>query len=148
MSEKSLDKVGVDLGASRALAAVLIAVHGGALAIALALPLPLWARLGLAAVTIGGLYRGMVRHALRRSRGAVVGFQINGANDQCALRRREATAWEDARLIDRWVHPWLTLAVVRGARRWPERVVIPADALSAEAFRRLRVRLRLQIAEE
>ncbi|MFL6624179.1 MAG: protein YgfX [Sulfurifustis sp.] len=148
MSEKSLDRLDVDLGASRALAVVLMAVHGGAMAIALALPLPIWVRLMLASATVASLYRGMLRHAFRRSSAAVVGFRINGANDQCALRRRGAGDWEEGRLIDRWVHPWLTLAVVSGARRWPEQIVIPADAVPAEALRRLRVRLRLPTAKE
>lgn len=138
----------MDLGVSRALAGILLAVHGGALAIALAMPLSLWIRLILVVTVFGSLYRGLTRHALRQSRGAVVGLRIDGADDRCALRRREAAAWEEGRLVDCWVHPWLTLAVVRGAHRLPERVVIPADALPAEMFRRLRVRLRLPTAPE
>lgn len=128
---------------------MLVIVHGGAVAIALPLPLPIPVRLVLAVLTLASLYRGVHRHALRRARAAVVGFQMNGGDDGCLLRRRGTEVWEEGRLIDRWVHPWIALAVVRcDGRRTTDRVVIPADAVAPEAFRRLRVRLRLRTAEE
>lgn len=51
-----------------------------------------------------------------------------------------------ARLADSWVHPKFVLLSLRGEGRRHARVAIAADALPAEAFRRLRVWLRLRTA--
>ncbi len=145
MSTKSPVSLRLDLGASRLLAAVLMAAHGGAAAIAAWLPLALPFRLGLLALVAVSLYRGLRDHALRRGARAITAFRLN-ADDTCAVQRG-AAGWEEGRLRDCWVHPLLTILVVRaGGRRRSVSVVIAADAVSAEAFRRLRVRLRLQTA--
>lgn len=145
LSVKSPAKLQLDLGASRALAAVLVAVHVGAAAIAALSPLALSLRVAILVLVAAGLYRGLGRHALRRGRHAITGFVLND-DDTCAVRHG-AGDWEDARLLDRWVHPRLTILVVRGARRRrASGIVVPWDAVPAEAFRRLRVRLRLQTA--
>lgn len=146
MSVKSPDNLTFDLGASRALALVLGVVHAGAVAIASLLPIVATLRLALIGAVALSLYRGLRLHALRRPRAAVVALTL-ADDDDCALRRRDAGEQEDGRLIDRWVHPWLSILVIRThGRRWPTSVVIAADAMPAEAFRRLRVRLLQQRA--
>lgn len=146
MSAKSSAKLRLDLGASRTLAAVLVAVHGGAAAIAALVPLALPLRLVIVALIAAGLYRGLRDHGMRWGADAITALVVND-DDACAVRRGGADAWEDVRVLDRWVHPRLTILVVRcERRRWASGIVIPADAAPAEAFRRLRVRLRLQTA--
>lgn len=141
---ESPDKLTFDLRPSTVLAAVLAAAYGGAVVIALLLPIPLFVRIALVALIAVGLHRGLSRHALRRAGDAVVAFSLS-EDDACAVRRQGAAEWQDGRLMDRWVHPWLTILVVRcNGRRRPCSIVITPDAVSAEAFRRLRVRLRLQ----
>lgn len=146
MSAKSPDSLRLDLGASRTLAAVLIVVHGGAVAIAALLPLALPVRIAVIALVLASVYRAVRDHALRWGGTAITAFVLDDG-DSCTVRRGGADGWEQARLLDRWVHPQLTILVVRcRGRRWPSNIVIAADAVPAEAFRRLRVRLRLQTA--
>ncbi|HEY8554840.1 MAG TPA: protein YgfX [Burkholderiales bacterium] len=145
MSTASPAELALELGASRGLAAVFIAVYGGAFLICTVLPLALGWRLSLALLVAAAFWRALYRHAWRRGPRAVTAFKI-GADDACAIRRG-AGDWEPARLVEQWVHPWLTVLVVRPARsRVAAGVLVPADAVSPEAFRRLRVRLRLQTA--
>ncbi len=148
MSEKSFNKIRLELRASRLLLVVLVAVHGGALAIAMWVPLPLALRLGLVVLIVVSAYRELNRHALRRAQGAIVAFELSAEDGACAVRRRGSTDWQEARLVEQWVHPRLTLLTVRYARkRWPAGVVIAADAVEKEAFRRLRTQLRLRKEE-
>lgn len=127
---------------------MLAVLHAGAGVIAALLPLAAAWRLALFGFVMASLYRMLRLHALRRSADAVVGLALEG-DETCAVRRRGAAAWEEGRIVDRWLHPRLALLVIRcAARRLPVNVVIPGDGVSAEAFRRLRVRLRLQTAAD
>ncbi len=148
MYKKSSDKIVLELGTSRMLAAVLVIVHVGAAAIALLMPVTVLLRLAICALVAVSLYRALWAHALRRSANAIVAVELDGEGGACAVRRR-AMDWRQGRLIDRWAHPLLTLLVVRcDESRWPANVVIPADAVAKETFRRLRVRLRLRTSAE
>lgn len=141
---ESPDNLTVELGPSRALTAALVLVHGGAVALGLMLPLALTVRITLVALIAVSLYRSVQRHGLRRAHNAIEALALN-VDDDCALRHRGSSEWRPGRLIDRWVQRWLTILVVRcDGHRWAESVVICADALPAERFRRLRVRLRLR----
>ncbi|HEX7045074.1 MAG TPA: protein YgfX [Burkholderiales bacterium] len=145
MSTASPAELTLELGASRGLAAVFAAVHGGALIICALLPLVLWLRLLLAALVAAALWRALRRHAWRRGPRAITAFRVGG-DDTCAIRRGGGD-WEPVRLVEHWVHPWLTVLVVRAVRGGGAvGVLVPADAVSPEPFRRLRVRLRLQTA--
>lgn len=148
MSGASPSRLVIELGASRALAAVLVVLHAGAGVIAVTLPLGWYWRLALLALVAVSLWRALVLHAWRRAPAAVVGLAVDD-EDTCALRRRTGAGWEEGRLLDCWVHPRLALLTVRlCARRRAIGVVIPADAAAAEPFRRLRVRLRLRTSAE
>lgn len=146
MFEKSPDSARLELGTSRALAAVLVLLHAGALVIALIVPLHGAIRAALVALLGASLYRALALHALRRAGDAITGFIVR-EDESCALRRGRSEQWRESRLLDRWVHPWITILIVREESKWlSSSVVIPADAVAAEAFRRLRVRLRLRSA--
>lgn len=149
MSAKSFNKIRVELRASALLVATFVAVHAGAFAIALFVPLPAAVRVALAVLIGVSLYRELNCHALRRAQSAVVMFELQSEDGTCAVQRRGSPDAEEARLVDQWVYPRLTLLVVRLAqRRWPVSVVIPWDAVEPESFRRLRTELLLRSAAE
>lgn len=142
------DRLVLELGASPALAAVFTALHAGAGVVAVMLPLAWPWRAALLAFVGVSLYLALSRHALRRVPAAVVALAL-GDEARCALRRRGSEAWEEGTLVDCWVHARLTLLAVRcHDRRLASSVVIPADGVAAEPFRRLRVRLRLRTAAD
>lgn len=111
--------------------------------IALILPVPWAARLALAATAAIGFYVALRQQALRVSPRAVVAIDIDGEGE-FGLRFADAREWRGCELADSWVHPKLVLLSLRGEGRRHARVAIAADALPAEAFRRLRVWLRLR----
>lgn len=149
MSAKSFDKIRLELRASALLVAVFVVLHMGAFAIALFIPLATALRIVLALLIAASLYRELNRHALRRSQSAVVMFELQSEDGACTLQRRGSPHAEEARLLDQWVYPRLTLLVVRLAQhRWPVSVVVPADAVERDSFRRLRMQLRLRSAVE
>jgi Membrane-bound toxin component of toxin-antitoxin system len=145
---ESHDNLVLELGPSHALTGVLVALHAGAALLAVTLPTAIVIRIVLTAAIGASLYRSVRLHATRQARDAVVALMLTGDGDW-GVRRRSASDWEPVRLVDRWVQPWLTLLVLRcETRRSPTNVVIGADAVPAEVFRRLRVRLRLGIETE
>lgn len=143
-SEKSPAKLSIDLGVSPRLTILFVFVHGGALVIAIFVEMSLALRV-LAVLLIGmSLYRNLMVHTLRRAPRAVVALTVN-EDDTCALRHRGSEVWREGRLTDSWVHPLLVIVVVRlEGSRWSTGVLIAGDAVAAESFRRLRVRLRLR----
>jgi len=145
LSTASPAELTLELGASRGLAAVFAVVYGGALVICTVLPLAPWSRVLLVMLVVTAFWRALYRHAWRRGPRAIAAFKIRD-EDACAIRRG-AGDWEPVRLVEQWVHPWLTVLVVRAVRGGGTvGVLVPADAVSPEPFRRLRVRLRLQTA--
>ncbi|WP_148665414.1 protein YgfX [Sulfurifustis variabilis] len=135
------------LGPSHRLAGLLGIAYGGAIAIALLLPVPWLVRGAIALVLAFGLYLALRTHAYRSTAGTVNALEF-GADGTCSVRFSGAGQWTECELEHSWVHPRLALLSLRvaGARR--ARVAIAADAIPAEAFRRLRVRLRLRTAAE
>ena len=64
-----------------------------------------------------------------------------------SVRLAGSEIWQPARMTGRFVHPWFTLMTLRlESRRWPINLVIAADAVDPEPFRRWRVALKLQTA--
>ena len=69
------------------------------------------------------------------------------SNGNWSLRDSESEQWWPCELREHWLHPWLVILRLRpeaGSRAL--NVLIPADAVAADAFRRVRARLRLQTA--
>jgi hypothetical protein len=84
------------------------------------------------------------RHGWRTGTGAVTDLEL-GEDGRCALRYAQASDWREGEVIRAVVHPWMVLLTLRlHGRRWPVSLWIPADAAAADAFRRLRARLRLE----
>lgn len=145
MSIESPDSLTIELGRSRALTIVLVLLHSGATVLTVILPIATELKIALVALIALSLVRSAGVHGLRLGRGAVITVMFS--ENECALRRRNSSDWETGQLVDRWVQPWLTLLVVRSeGRLWPTSIVICPDAVAPDAFRRLRVRLRLRTA--
>ncbi|MBI3898603.1 MAG: hypothetical protein HY308_09940 [Gammaproteobacteria bacterium] len=149
MYKKSPDNISLELRASPLLALVFVLTHTGALIFALLLPLPVAVRVALSFTLLISLYRTLRQHVWRRGPNAVVGIASASVPGEYTIRFAGSNAHYAGKLMSRWLQPWLTILVVRLAdRRWPVSVIIPADAVTAENFRRLRVQLRLNSAAE
>lgn len=118
-------------------------MHGGAVILVWVCPMAVSIRVAVLALVGASFYHSLCVHALRSARAAVTAIAFD-AEGGCALRRGHGDVWEEGRLVEKSVQRWLAVLTVRASeRRWPVNVVICADAVSPEAFRRLRLRLRL-----
>lgn len=64
-----------------------------------------------------------------------------------SVRYTGSARWHGCELRERWLHPWVVILRLRSetdARSL--NLLVAADAVAADAFRRLRARLRLQTA--
>ncbi|MHB8534655.1 MAG: protein YgfX [Sulfuricaulis sp.] len=121
-------------------------MHLGGILIIAVLPLSWPVRIGIWLLLGMSLYRSLRLHARRNSPKAVAALEMD-SEGVVALRFAGSEVWQDARIKTWFVHPWLTLLTLRvGARKTPVSLVIAADAVEAEAFRRWRVRLNLRMA--
>lgn len=132
------------INVSRSLAAILFLTHFGAMTLIAIVPLMWPLRLGVWALLGWSLYCSVRRYALRRGPNAVEEIEID-KEQELSVRLAGGTAWQNCRLRASFVHPWLILLSLRlDGRKWPVNVVVAADAVEPEAFRRWRVALKLQ----
>lgn len=119
-------------------------MHLGAILLATILPVGWPARLALWAAIIGSLHHSLRVHAWRSGPLAIEAIELDNEG-MAAVRFAGNPAWQPVRITSRFVHPWATLMTLRlESRRWPVNLVIPADAVEPEAFRRWRVALKFQ----
>jgi len=125
---------------SRRLVVVLILIHAGALVLALMLPLPWPVMLVLWLATLTSLGWSLGVALLKQ--GAIVEL-IEEVAEEWALRDSAGNVVVTRLLPGCYLHPQLVvLNFARNGERWRRRrVVILADMLDADSFRRLRVRL-------
>ncbi|OGI48278.1 MAG: hypothetical protein A3B81_06280 [Candidatus Muproteobacteria bacterium RIFCSPHIGHO2_02_FULL_65_16] len=142
MSQRFDNNLILNIKVSRILIAVLAVAHLGGMVLVGIVPLAwgmratLWAMLGLS------LYRSVRRHGLRRGPGAIREFELD-PDGICSVRLAGSEAWRECRCTSVFIHPRCVLATAALAdRRWPLALVIVADAVEADFFRRLRARLR------
>jgi hypothetical protein len=136
------DRLRVQLGPSRRLAATVIVAHAAALAASVAaLPAP------AAAIVAAGLIASTVEHvrrALQRSAAAVAGLELDAGGG--AAIAGPASDWGPARLLDAAVPaPWVAVVRLRDGRGRHRTAVVLPDALAPEPFRRLRVWLKWRV---
>ncbi len=145
MSERFDSNLIVKIKVSYTLVAVLAGVHlGGALLIGV-VPLHGLFKTGLWALLLASAVQAIRLHGLRTASRALVELELD-TEGLCAVRQNRDAHWHAAEIVQTLVHPWLVMLVLKPegrARRLS--LVIAADAVEAEAFRRLRARLRLQI---
>lgn len=135
----------LNIKVSRFLAGIFLAVHLGGMALVTAVPVIWSVRLGLWGVLGWSLYYSLVTHAWRSSALAITAIEMDN-EEQVSVRLAGSEVWQTAQIASRFVHPWLTLMSLRlEGRRWPVSLVIAADAVEAEPFRRWRVALKLQV---
>ena len=137
--ERSLQ---VTLSPSRRLTAVLASAHLGLATALLPLPWPTGWTAAAIAFVLAGAVPGIVLHALRRSRSAIVRLELR-LDGGIRLHHRDGRQSHGIVNADSTVTPWLTVVGVKVPGRWRSiHVVVLPDAIDAEDFRRLRVRLR------
>ena len=143
MSKNLENNLILKINVSRSLAAILLLAHLGAMILVAVAPLMWSLRLSVWVLLVGSLYRSVRLHALRCSPDAVEEIEID-TERELSVRLGGSTAWRNGRLVASFVHPWIMLLSLRlDDRKWPVNVVVVADAVEPEAFRRWRVALKL-----
>lgn len=128
----------IKIKVSYGLVAIFAALHAGAVAILFLVELPVWFQLLAVGITLTSLYWVLTLYVLRRDRRAIDQLRVT-ANTDVQLRVLGNRTWRNASLLSRFIHPRLVLLRVRYAkRRMATTVVIAADAVDPDAFRRLR----------
>jgi Membrane-bound toxin component of toxin-antitoxin system len=148
LSKKLENSLILNINVSRFLTASLLLVHLGGMALIGVIPLAMIFRLGLWALLAWSLYRSLQTHAWRKGSMAILALELDG-DGVAAVRFEGGETWHQARITSRFVHSWLTLLSLHiESRRWPVKLVIVADAVEPESFRRWRARLKLLTAAE
>jgi hypothetical protein len=133
----------LDIGPSRSMRVWLLTTHAAAAVLLPLLPLAAAQRLALAGAVLLSLGWYWWRLVSRRNPRAVRGLRWEAGRD-CVLQLAGGEQLQ-ARLASRaFVMPWLTVLYFQGQ---PRQLVLLPDMLPAEAFRRLRVRLRLELQQ-
>lgn len=126
---------------SRQLLAWLIALHVTAGLCWLAVPLPKWGH-GLGIALLGAsTVDSVVRYALLRLNGSIVG--LNGDRDGKAQLLRHDGQMRDAQVLgDTFVTPYLTLIRLKPRMGRSQIAIVLPDAIAPEAYRQMRVWLK------
>ena len=130
-------------GSSRLAACWLVPVHAAAVGVTPFLALPGWLLLALLVVTLASLRRSWSLHVTRRHPAAIRRFTW-GSGLQCTLRRQDGAGQAGVLAEQAFVMPWLVILYFRQGRQRRSLFILP-DMLSRESFRRLRVRLNIEI---
>ena len=134
----------LDVQPSKILFWVLTLTHAGAAAALSALSLPGWTTACLAAAVLASYLWLTARHALLWHPRSVRRLRW-GSGQRWQVGLRDGRELSATLRMDSFVRPWLTVLLLRPESGGPVRnVVLLPDMLEAEAFRRLRVRLRLE----
>ena len=144
MSERFDNNLILKIEVSYYLMALLATAHAGGAILVGMVPLHGFLKTGLWALLVVSAVHAIRLHGLRTASRAVVELELD-TEGLCAVRRKGDENWRAAEIVQSLVHPWLVILVLKPADRlWRVSLVIPADAVEAEVFRRLRARLRLQ----
>ena len=116
-----------------------LAFGGAALVLVTLLPVVL----ALPGLVIVGLsaWEEIARHALRCAPEAVVGLQLDRQNRRARLCLRGQSRWRRVEIQEIALLPVFVLITAREPGAGSRTVLIPRDAVSRTAFRRLRVQL-------
>ena len=142
MSVVSAESVRCELGRSFWLTLAWLLLYGGAILIVFLVPLSWGWRILIVATLFVALADALWRVAWRRGRYAVTAIHID-SEGSVELHRGQNGQWA----VVEWQPPTVFAVVVlmrwrpAGQYRWRQ-LVIPADAIEPECFRRVRVALR------
>ena len=128
------------------LTGILLFVHLGGIVLIAITPLAWAVRIGVWTLLGWSLCRSLRTHGWRNGPSAIRAVEMDNEGET-AIQFRGNERWRNARITAWFVHPWLTLLSLRmEGRKMPVNLVIAADAVEPEPFRRWRVRLKLRIA--
>jgi hypothetical protein len=145
LSQKSETNLILNIKVSHLLAGIFLAIYLGGMVLVAVTPVAWPVRLGLWGVLGWSLYYSLVTHAWRSGPLAISAIELDNEGVASA-RFAGSETWLPVRITSRFVHPWLTLMTLRlENRRWPLKLVIAADAVEPEPFRRWRVALKFQV---
>ena len=132
----------ISLRPSWVLVAILVFVHGAAMAMVALAGVPLWLELIAVAALVANLVFDMRKTALLRAPDAVIGFEIT-ADDRFSIQTRRGEWIQCEVLGSTYVTSFLTILNLKAidSGRNTRAVILP-DSLDAEDFRKLRVWLR------
>lgn len=148
MLQKSENNLILNIKVSRFLAGIFLAVHLGGMLLVAVTPMAWPVRLGLWGVLGWSFYYSLVIHAWRSGRLAITAIELDNEG-VASVRFAGSEIWQPVRITSRFVHPWLTLMILRlEGRRRPLNLAIAADAVEPEPFRRWRVALKFQVVPE
>jgi toxin CptA len=137
----------LNIKVSRFLVWIFLAMHLGGMLLVTVTPMAWPVRLGLWGLLGWSLYYSLITHAWRSSRSAITAIELDNEG-MASVRFAGSEAWQSVQITSRFVHPWLTLMTLRPEnRRWPLKLVIAADAVEPEPFRRWRVALKFQVVQ-
>ena len=144
MSERFDSNLIINIKVSHFLLILLFVAHLGSALLVAFVPLA-WPLKGLFWVAlVASAVETWRRYGARTARSAITGLELDHEG-YCSVRRRPEDAWQAYEVAQAVVHPWLVILLLRKeGRRRPLGLVIAADAVEPEPFRRLRARLRLQ----
>ena len=139
MSEKYNNSLIIEIKHSLFLGSVWLLLGLGAVLVIMPLSLPYGIGWGVAGAVLIGVTRLLRLHALGGTRQAIVRIKLQ-ASGACAIVHGASQAWQDARVIGWFVHPWLVILRLHMADTGrPRDVLVAWDALPEDRFRELRV---------
>ena len=115
-------------------------VTSGAAVISLLLPLAFGYRLLLLAAIVIWAYRAWHRYGRLDNGDSVQALQID-IRGRCYVRLAGDDRWQPAEILCHWLQPYLGVIVIKLTGQHSQTVLLPADAVDRQAFRRLRAGL-------
>lgn len=134
----------LELGPSRRLRGWLLALHALAMLLLPVAGLPPYAALALAVAIVLSLAWHWPRH-VSRTAPACIRTLTWEAERACRLQRRDGTVARATLCGQAFVQPWLVILQLAEPGRLRQHLVVLPDMLDATSYRRLRVRLRLEL---
>jgi hypothetical protein len=134
----------LELGPSRALAVWLIVVHATPLVLLPLLQLPHWLNLAIAAAVLCGLFAAWRRQVWRGHPDAVRTVLWKEAG-HCLLTLNSGQQQRVSLAAQAFILPWMVVLHFNTPQRRLRSLLVLSDMLDDETFRRLRVRLRIEI---
>ena len=133
----------ITLRPSRILFAILVAAHGGVIAVVAIMSMPLWLELIAITTLAVNLVVELRRTALLRTPNSVVAIEI-GSDDTLSIQTRRGNWISECEVLEStYVAAFLAIVNLREPEMGAVRhVVLLPDSIEAEDFRRLRVWLR------
>jgi toxin CptA len=133
----------ISLRPSRILAAILVAAHGGVIAVVAIISVPLWLDLIAITALAVNLVAVVRRTALLLTPDSVVAIEI-GSDDALSIQTRRGSWISECEVLgSTYVAAFLAIVNVRDPETGAVRhVILLRDSIDAEDFRRLRVWLR------